>query len=144
MNQKPVLQAFIIADDVYQGVNHRKFCISGTFNMITSQKFPAIFHKPTKAYINLADVLSDTFITLRYIDNENQNVLFEVKDLPLKKSQQNRNVEVIVEMPPFPMPHAGLYLLELWVGDSLVSIARVVVEQQASIPPIDPQNPEQR
>ncbi len=139
MSQKPVLQAFIIADDVYQGVNHRKFCITGTFNMITAQKFPAIFHKPTKVYINLADVLTDMLITLRYVDNDNQNILFEVKDLPLKKSQHNRNVEIIVELPPFPMPHAGMYHLELWVGESLVSIARIVVEQQTIMPPPDQQ-----
>ena len=58
-----------------------------------------------------------------------------MKDLPLKKALPNRNVEIIVELPPFPMPHAGVYHLELWVGESLISIARVVVEQQTNMPP---------
>jgi len=134
VKHKPVLQAFIIADDVYQGINHRKFCIAGTFNMLTAQKFPAMFHKPTKAYINLADILEDSTISLRYVDPQYQTVLFEINDLPLKRAQANRNVEVIVELPPFPMPHAGEFHLELWVGNELISIAKLIVEQQQQPP----------
>lgn len=129
MKQKPVLQAFILADDVYQGVNHRKFSIVGTFNMISSSVFPSMFHKPTKAYINIAELLNDSEITLRYVDLEDLSVLFESPKFPVKKAMNNRNIEVIIDIPPFPIPHPGVYNLELWIDDTLLSIAKVVVEK---------------
>ena len=140
MNQKPVLQAFILADDIYQGVNHRKFSIIGTFNMISTSVFPSMFHKPTKAYINIAELLNDAEITLRYVDLEDLSVLFESPKFPVKKAMNHRNIEVIIDIPPFPIPHPGVYHLELWVDDALLSIAKVIVEkiepnQNQNMPP---------
>ncbi|MCD4656703.1 MAG: hypothetical protein K8S87_04080 [Planctomycetes bacterium] len=129
MKQMPVLQAFILADDVYQGVNHRKFSIVGTFNMISSSVFPSMFHKPTKTYINVAELLNDAEITLRYVDLEDLSVLFESPKFPVKKAQNNRNIEVIIDIPPFPIPHPGVYHLELWIDDALLSIVKVIVEK---------------
>ena len=129
MSNKPVLQAFIIADDVYQGVNHRKFTIVGTFNMISAAKFPSMFHKPTKAYINIAELRQDSDVTLRYVDLSDFNVLFESPKFPVKKGENNRNIEVIIDIPPFPIPHPGGFNLELWINDDLVSIAKIIVEK---------------
>jgi len=136
LSNKPVLQAFIIADDVYQGVNHRKFTIVGTFNMITSVKFPTMYQKPTKAYINIAELRNDAEITLRYVDLKDLSVLFESPKFPVKKASNNRNIEVIIDIPPLPIPHPGTFHLELWIKDDLLSIAKIIVEEhKETLPP---------
>jgi hypothetical protein len=136
---KPVLQALLIADNVYQDKTTEKKIIAGVFNAV-------VFGIPAKkqvvdkdgqsqvvargglqagspdVYINLTDVHDQQEFDLRFVDLQENKPLIGAC-FSVKSRDRLAAIEVIVPLPPLPIPHPGVYALELlWKGEILGSL----------------------
>ena len=126
---KPVLQALVLADQVYVDGRTGKKVIAGTFDRLSARKFPATFQRTTWAFVSLTDIQGSASIHLRYTDLHANEVLLGTKRMTVTCNDPLRSVELIIEVPPFPMPHAGPYAFELYTGEELLGSLRVSVTQ---------------
>ena len=141
---KPVLQALVLADRVYQDVTGKKV-IAGTFSGFKFSKKPPVaeIERPDGkkqrvlmggssmgspyAYISLTDVCDGTTIQVEFINLSKNVVLFGNK-IAVSNVDRLSNVEVVLPLPVLPISEAGVYALQvIWEGEILGSW-RVVAE----------------
>jgi len=128
--QKPILQALVLADHVYIDAPTGKKVIAGAFNRLWARKFPAELGFTTWAYICLTEVQGTVPIALRYIDLQTNEVLLATKPLTIQSDDPLASRELIIEVPSFPMPHAGTYVFEVYAGDEAIGSLRITVTKQ--------------
>lgn len=128
MVKKPILQALILADHIYVEVTGKKI-IAGVFNRLWSNKFPTQFARTTWAYLCLTDVLGSVPISLRYTDLRTNEVLLATRPLTAESSDPLASTEIIIEVPPFPMPHDGTYAFEVFAKDESIGSLRITVSK---------------
>lgn len=117
---KPVLQALILADHIYQDAGSGKRIIAGTFNRLRVDTVPCHFGVVTWAYICLTEVRGEIQLELRYVDLKDHKVLLHLEGLKVKHDNPLGNVEVVLPIPGFPVPHEGVYAFEVhWAGEML-------------------------
>lgn len=145
---KPVLQALLLADRVYQDKVTGKHIVAGIFSQMLFVKDGA---KPrTKevdgeerqvvpggmqagspyAYISLTDFQGSERFVLRYVDLDEDTPIFEA---PFTVSSDDRlkTVEITAPLPPLPITKAGTFALELlWKNEPLGSFRVIVQEMQ--------------
>ena len=125
----PVLQALVLADHIYVDRFTGNKVIAGTFNHLWAGQFPGKFGRPVWAYICLTDLQGTVNLQLRYVDLETNQVLLENRPVEVKSENRLASTEVIVQVPPFPMPHPGFYAFELYAGDDLLGALRLEVSK---------------
>ena len=143
---KPVLQALLLADHIYQDLTTGKKIISGTFNKLSFQrKSPP---KETEinglkhvivaggmnpgspyAYVSLTEVRGTVPCVLRYVDLENDNSLLECR-FSIQCDDPLVTVELILPLPPLPIVKAGIHSLELLCDGEPIGSLRIQVEEQ--------------
>lgn len=141
---KPVLQALLLADHVYQDKDTGKKVIAGTFNQLNLSKLkaapknaeptaggprqlsPAEVTRPgsPSAFISLTDVRGPTDLELRYVDLADNGVLLMLK-FRVESDDPLKTVEAILPVPPLPTPRPGVYALELFCNDEPLGSLRV-------------------
>ncbi len=141
---KPVLQALLLADHVYQDKGTGKKVIAGVFNQLNLTKpKPAppdaaqatTGPRPLSAadasrpgspmvFISLTEVRGVAELELRYVDLSNNGVLLTAK-FPVQSNDPLKTVEAVVPVPPLPVPHPGVYALELLHEDEPLGALRI-------------------
>ena len=141
---KPVLQALLLADHVYQEQSGKKI-IAGTFDRLRFKRTPIVEKKviggetrhlvaggmqpgSPYAYISLTEVRGKIRCTLRYVNLETDKSLLETEffiecDDPLK------TLELIIPLPVLPIETAGVHSLELICDDEPIGSHRIYVEE---------------
>ena len=141
---KPVLQALLLADRIYQDTTG-KHIIAGTFNKMFFVKAGA---KPKtvkingeekqlipggvqagspSAYISLTDVRGKVQCVLRYVNLEHDQPLFQTQ-FSIESPDPLRTVELVLPMPM--LPHvAGVHALELLCDDEPIGSHRIIVQE---------------
>lgn len=127
---KPVLQALVLADHIYIDSKTGKKIIAGTFNHLSSAQFPSQFSRSTFAFISFTEVRGDTSIVLRYVDLASGDILLELKDLQVRSNDPLATVEMVVEVPRFPMPHEGVFAFEVLAGEEMLGFLRIFVSNR--------------
>lgn len=127
---KPTLQALVLADRVYQDATTGNKVIAGTFNALWAKTLPTLFGRETWAYISLTNLHGKTAVQLRYVDLSNNSVLMETNEIPVDSDDRLRTVELVLPIPPFPMPHVGVFAFEVYAGDDLIGSHRISVGQR--------------
>ena len=140
---KPILQALLVADHVYTDQATKKFIVAGIFNQVNfhqpadQQQAPAPTEDqriPLKhvqkvgspyAYINLIDVRQRTELSLRYVDLDEHTPLMEAQITVNAVDDPLLPVQISLPLPPLPVPHAGVYSLDLLIGDDLLGSCRI-------------------
>ncbi len=130
MVPRPILQALVLADQVYTDAASGKKIIAGTFNRLWAKSFPKMFSRPTFAYICLTEVQGTVNLVLRYVDLSESNVLMQLTLPPLSADNPLDSVELAIQVPPFPMPHEGVYAFELYAEKELIGARRIRVTKQ--------------
>lgn len=147
---KPVLQALLLADHVYQDKETGKKIIAGTFNRLSLTKVtpkpapqeegqsaqgfrplsPAEVRRPGSptAFISLTDVHGPTDLELRYVDLADNRALIGAR-FRVQSDNPLNTVEAVVPLPPLPAPHPGVYALELLYQEEPLGALRVTVVQ---------------
>ena len=143
---KPVLQALLIADKVYEDKATGKKIIAGTFNrVLLASKVEASVREDEagnkiakipggmqlgspSAYFSVTDCYDDCQFELRYVDLSDNKVLLNAR-VGVRCKDPLATVEVTVPMPPLPTPHLGVYTLELLCKNELLGSLRIVVDE---------------
>ncbi len=142
---KPVLQALLLADHVYQDAATGKKVIAGTFNQLRffkkqrpgspedvesagaqQQVFGGVHSGSPYVYISLTDIRGSVSCVLRYVDLEDNKALLET-EFSITCGDPLETREIIVPMPPLPAGKAGIHALELLCDDAPVGSLRITV-----------------
>lgn len=155
MSVKPIVQALLVADHVYEDRVSRKKIVVGIFyTLFFVKKLPT--PETTKegeesapkktvvgiqagspyAYINLTNIRGRQDFVLRYVDLQDYQVLFEIKffaecDDPLQVA------ELIAPLPPLPAKKSGVCALELLWNDEPIGSFRIRVQEMIAGEPSD-------
>lgn len=127
MATTPILQALVIADQIYIDARSGKKVIAGTFNQLWAPKFPASLGRTTFAYICMTEVQDSVSVELRYVDLKSNEVLFRNEPVSVNSEDPLTSTEMVVELPPLPMPHEGTYAFELYASDERLGALRITV-----------------
>ena len=129
---KPVLQALVMADHIYVDQASQKKVIAGTFHDLWAKKFPCRMSRNTYAFISLTDFRGKTAFELRYRDLDEDNELMHA-DFSITAENPLQTVELIVEIPGFPMPKPGVYVFELLYKKEVLGSLRMNVQQKGDV-----------
>ena len=146
---KPILQALILADHIYEDRLSRKKIIAGTFNKLSFRRLVNASsddegakqeqNKPLAGptagspslYISLTEVRGETPLSIRYVDLLDNLVLLQV-DFLVKCEDPLQNVEAILQLPRLPVRNPGAHALELLVNDEPLGSLRIIVVEDRS------------
>lgn len=123
----PVLQAIVLADHIYTDAVTGKKVIAGTFNALQPNEIPSQFNRSTFAYLCLTDVKGATELELRYVDLQSNEMLIGLQGVRVHANSPLDSVELVIEVPPFPIPHEGVYAFEAHADDVLIGALRITV-----------------
>jgi hypothetical protein len=141
---KPVLQALVLADRVYQEVGGKKI-IAGTFSGYKFSKKPpaAEIVRPdgTKqrvlaggtsvgspyAYISLTDVCDGATLQIQFL-NLSKNIVLFGNEIKISCADRLANVEVVLPLPVLPITEPGGYALQVVSEGEILGSWRVVAE----------------
>lgn len=125
---RPVLQALLLADHAYKDVLTNKIIICGTFNTmlmaspgqavvmgIPPVPVPGMSAGSPWVYMSVTEIHGSADLTLRYVDLDDHSVLLQL-GMKVETSSPLETVEMIVPLPGLPIPHAGVYAVELCCG----------------------------
>lgn len=125
----PVLQAIVLCDCVYTDAGTGKKVIAGTFNALWAHEFPTVFARPTCVYLSLTEIHAESVVQLRYVDLDKDDMLLGLDGLAITANSPLEAVELALEVPPLPMPHAGVFAFEVHCEGSILGSVRIHVQQ---------------
>ncbi|MBA3483810.1 MAG: hypothetical protein H0T51_18555 [Pirellulales bacterium] len=147
---RPVLQALILADSIYEDRATRKKIIAGTFNSIVMLRKASV-ERPVEdeeskegvkrkilggvdsgspwAFICLTEIHGEVKLTLQYVDLEHHAVLLKT-EFGVRCLDPLVSVELIVPLPTLPTPHAGVFSLNLLSDGYPIGSLRITVQEQ--------------
>jgi hypothetical protein len=146
LSVKPILQALVVADHVYQDQQTGKKIICGTFTTFRFSRRPPMkeLQKPdgTKqtvfaggmhsgspyAYVCLTDVCDGTRLQLRFVSLTQNLVLFGTEAV-LNGVDRLSTVEMIFPLPPLPIQEPGDFALELVCENDILGSWRITAEE---------------
>ena len=141
---KPVLQALVLADRVYQEIGGKKI-IAGTFSGYKFSKKPPIaeISRPDgskqrimvggmnigspSAYISLTDVCDGTVIQIQFL-NLSKNIVLFGNELTLTNVDRLQNIELILPLPVLPISEPGVYAIQVICEGEILGSWRVIAE----------------
>lgn len=141
---KPVLQALVVADRVYQEVSGKKI-IAGTFSGLKFSRKPPVAEivRPDGqkqrvvmggmsigspyAYVSLTDVCDGTKVQIQFL-NLSKNVALFGNEVTLTNVDRLSNVELVLPLPPLPISEAGVYALQVVCEGEILGSWRIVAE----------------
>jgi hypothetical protein len=143
---KPVLQALLLADRIYEDKATGKKIIAGIFQAlyfkdmkevqselqrrgVSEAHIPGGMHAGSPyAYISLTDVRGAQPFVLRYVDLGEDQPVFEAS-FTLTAQDPLATVEVVAPLPPLPTTKAGTFALELLWNDEPLGSFRIIVQE---------------
>ena len=151
---KPVLQALLLADHVYQDKDTGKKIVAGIFNRMLRGKTEQEIEKLPSgekvkhvlrgqagspyAFISLTEIRGLLPFELRYVDLSDNRVCLRTT-FTVDCKDPLATVELSLAMPRLPTPHEGVYALELLCNDEPLGSLRITVE---SFPEHEEEKPE--
>jgi len=127
--EPPTLRALVLADHIYRDPSTGKMFILGTFNRLFVRKVGdnEDFGRETQAYVCLTNLRGSVGLHLCYRDLKTNEVLMQTRPIPVKSNDPFAILEIVLPVPPFPMPHSGVYTFELHAGSDMIGSVRVAV-----------------
>jgi hypothetical protein len=124
---KPLLLNIILCDYIIREENTHKLTLIGLFNSINAKKFPCA-HPKFSLYISFTEFEGDADGKLRIVQEETNNVLVELKG-NIKSANCLSVVELNFVMENIPLPKAGSYRIEFWIGNDLLGHRKFLAQQ---------------
>lgn len=121
------VQALLLADHIYRDHNTGKFVIAGTFHQLNVATFPATFGRSVGVFVSLSNVVGKKEITLHFVDAATHEVLLDTRAMEIFGNDPHLPIEFAVEIPPLPLPHAGMYWFQLKTNGIMVGSIQVFV-----------------
>ncbi len=79
-------------------------------------------------YLSLTEVIGHIQLRLRYVDLDDNQVLFEI-EMEATSSDPLRTMEYTLPLPSLPAPHTGVYVLELLFGEEPLGSLRITARE---------------
>lgn len=138
MQHKPRLQALVLAERIYTDQASQNKIICGTYNTLYVAKTGEDAAGATMLsgvdawlYISITDIRTKPLVLeIRYIDMRDLGVLFSGSATVQTPSNPMETAEIVAQLPRLPIPHLGVYDLEVFAGDDLLGSHRVRVLQK--------------
>ena len=127
MPPRPVLQAIILADHVYEDMHSGKKVIAGTFCEMAAVSFPSKYNRGAFLFLSLTEFQGKLPITIEYVDLVRNETLLEFGDIIAFANTPLETCELVVELPELPLPHPGTYAFEVFLYDVPLGSFRFVV-----------------
>ncbi|MCL2624916.1 MAG: hypothetical protein FWD31_14735 [Planctomycetaceae bacterium] len=127
MPPRPVLQAIILADHVYEDMHSGKKVIAGTFCEMAAVSFPSKYNRGAFLFISLTEFQGKLPITIEYVDLVRNETLLEFGDIIAFANTPLETCELVVELPELPLPRPGTYAFEVYLYDVPLGSFRFVV-----------------
>lgn len=143
---KPVLQALLLAEHVYNDQTTGKKVIAGTFNRLFVQP-PVVIDQDKKsegaieipfsavmragnpfAYINLTEIHGKIDIYFRLVHLESSEVVFESSPISIESTDPLASAEIVLPVCELPTK-LGDYAFELLWNNEIIGSHRIKVEQ---------------
>lgn len=142
---KPVLQALVIAEHIYQDVTGKKV-IAGTFNRVnfTRQPLARPIERPDGsqavmlpggmqsgspyAYVNLTDVHENTHLVFRFVNLSTNELLF-ANEAVVSSRDRLQSVELVLPLPLLPIRDEGVYAFEVVCEGEILGTYRISAEE---------------
>jgi hypothetical protein len=144
---KPVLQALVLADRVYEDKVTGKKIIAGTFSSLHFKRQPPPAKQPGPegemmrmevpasgvnagspyAYVSVTDIHKEAKLVLRYVNLESHQLIFQT-EVTVTCDDCLRTVELAVPLLPLPSV-TGVYAFEVLCEDELLGAHRVLVRE---------------
>jgi hypothetical protein len=142
---KPVLQALVLAERVYQ-VDDGKKIIAGTFDTVYFTKSPVVkevngpggtkqkllpggMHGGSPyAYLSLTDVCDQTKLVLHFVNLTKNKVLFG-KEIEIPSTDRLRTVEIVLALPLLPISEAGTYAFQVLCEGEILGSHRLTAQE---------------
>jgi hypothetical protein len=143
---KPILQALIVADRIYQDRATGKIIICGTFNKVFFSKRPPAFQAQNQsgekqtfvtggldagspsAYISLTDVCEQTELVLQFTNLAKNQSVFGTK-LTVQSHDRLQTVEIIAPLPKLPITEPGTYAIEVLCEGEILGAHRITAQE---------------
>lgn len=143
---KPVLQALLLADKIYDDRTTGKKVIAGTFNRLliapnvkfepiegadgnTTLQMPGGMEAGSpSAYFSVTECRGQLRFELRYVDLSDDKVYLST-EINVECNDPLLTIEAVVPMPKLPTPHPGAFALELLCNDEPIGSLRVHVQE---------------
>jgi hypothetical protein len=127
---QPILQAIVLADQIYVDERTNKKVIAGTFNQL-SARLPTTFNRPAFVFLCLTAVRGKLPLVIRFVDLSNGQVLLETDEIIISQESPLQSAEVVSEMHGLPLPHEGAFAFEVYSGTEQLGSLRVLVKEIA-------------
>lgn len=125
---QPILQAIVLADQIYVDTRTNKKVIAGTFNQFSGQ-LPATFGRPAFVFLCLTGVRGRLPLVIRFVDLSNGQILLETDEITIVQESPLHAAEVVSEMHGLPLPHEGAFAFEVYSGNEQLGSLRVLVKE---------------
>ena len=124
----PVLQALVLADHIYTDEGSSKRIICGTFSKISCLSFPAIYNQTTWVFVLLVDVTGEINLQFRFVSLANDEILMQSSPIKIQALDKLTPLDIAIQIPPFPLPRAGIYSFECYADGTMIGSVRLNVE----------------
>jgi len=127
MPPRPILQAIVLADHVYEDMHSGKKVIAGTFCEMAATAFPSKYNRGAFLFLSLTEFQGKLPITIEYVDLVKNETLLEFGDIIAFANTPFETCELVVELPELPLPHPGTYAFEVFLYDVPIGSFRFLV-----------------
>ena len=150
---KPVLQALVLAERVYEDVSGKKI-ICGTFNLVlfkegnagkqeelpdgskVSRLIGGVHGGSPYAYISLTDIHVCCDLELQFV-NLTKNVVLLTSRVTVKSDNRLETAEVVVALPLLPIREAGIFAFEVVCEGEILGSHRIIAKEMPDTPAIE-------
>lgn len=149
----PILQALLIADQVYEDNTTHKKVICGVFHSVFIMKGPPQINEEedgTKSvsvdikdinqyrsagspfcYISLTELRGEKTLELRLVNLATYNPLFKA-EITVKRDDPVETLELVIPLPKLSIQDVGVYAFELICDDTLLGSHRITAKLSPS------------
>jgi hypothetical protein len=143
---KPILQALVLAEHIYDDRGTGKKVIAGTFNQVLMHA-PLVEEEPPDsgaaaivhggrqggspyAYISITEIHTAADLVLRFVDLADNPpiVLFETQ-VRVETPDPLQTIELVAALPLLPIQHEGAFALEILCENELLGSFRIVARR---------------
>ena len=145
---KPILQALLVADHVYEDKNTSKKVVAGIFHHLWYRKAEDAIQDNKEdgtrkiqvspgglkagspfCYISMTELRNKPSFSLRYVKLSDEKVFFHT-DFTVDCNNPLEIVEIVLPLPTLPADSPGTYALELlWNKDEPLGSHRIIAEE---------------
>jgi hypothetical protein len=127
---KPTVQAFHLADYVLRDESTKKVSLIGLFDALWADTFPAN-HTGAHLFLRLGELKGRQLLKFAFRDLGTQDTLLESPEVGLPPADPLGYADLIMALPPIPMPREGEFAFEAYVNDEWLSDLKIKVTQRS-------------